>query len=317
MKRLKQFEFPMQSARASAASRQYVAFGFLFLLCLIFFRRSLWDTITLAARDEEYTHILLILPATIALICLEWKSLKFRTSWGLSAGFYLAALGSLIGFASRFLHSLPPDEKLALSILALIILWIAGFVLCFGTRTAQSMLFPLCFAFWMIPIPDLALKVFVRFLQEGSSVAAWLMFSAAGIPVSREGFLLSIPSLNIEVARECSSIRSSLILLVTTMLLAQLLLQTPWRKALLVALAVPLSLAKNGFRIFTIATLGTKVDPEFLTGKLHHDGGVLFFALALGAVFFLLGVLRSREAARTTSLPVGSRQFFSLDKKGI
>ena len=81
-----------------------------------------------------------------------------------------------------------------------------------------------------------------------------------------DGVRLSIPGLTLEVAKECSSIRSSLMLVVTTMVVAQLLLQSPLRKSVVVAAAIPLSIAKNGLRIFTIGTRGTRVDPAFLTG---------------------------------------------------
>jgi exosortase/archaeosortase family protein len=84
-------------------------------------------------------------------------------------------------------------------------------------------------------------------------------------------------------------------LLVTTMVLAQLLLCSPWRKVLVIGVAVPLSVAKNGLRIFTIAMLGTRVDPEYLTGRLHHDGGIVFFTVALIGVFVLLWILRRGE----------------------
>ncbi len=80
--------------------------------------------------------------------------------------------------------------------------------------------------------------------------------------------VVSIPGLDIEVAQECSSIRSSLMLVVTTMVLAHLFLRSWWRKVLLIAVAIPLSVAKNGFRIFTIGELGTRVDPSFLSGRL-------------------------------------------------
>jgi exosortase/archaeosortase family protein len=95
--------------------------------------------------------------------------------------------------------------------------------------------------------------------------------------------MLSIPGLDIEVARECSSIRSSLMLVVTTMILAHLFLRSWWRKALLVGAAIPLSVAKNGLRIVTIAELGTRIDPGFLSGKLHHNGGILFFGLSVSS----------------------------------
>jgi len=124
-----------------------------------------------------------------------------------------------------------------------------------------------------------------------------MFFSAFGVPVVQEGVILTIPKLTLKVAEECSSIRSSSMLLVTTMVLAQLLLRSPWRKALLIFLAVPLSVAKNGLRIFTIAMLGTRVDPKFLTGKLHRDGGIVFFTIALLATFALLWILHRGEAA--------------------
>jgi exosortase/archaeosortase family protein len=81
---------------------------------------------------------------------------------------------------------------------------------------------------------------------------------------------------------------SSLMLLVTTMVLAHVLLRTPWRKALVVAIAIPVSVAKNGLRIFTIAMLGTRVDPSFLTGRFHHNGGIVFFLTALAIICILL-----------------------------
>jgi len=110
---------------------------------------------------------------------------------------------------------------------------------------------------------------------------------------------VSIPGLDIEVARDCSSIRSSLMLVVTTMVLAHLFLRSGWRKALLALAAIPLSVAKNGLRIFTIAELGTRIDPGFLNGKLHHNGGILFFGLSVVAVGVLLWILRRTEEDRS------------------
>ena len=116
--------------------------------------------------------------------------------------------------------------------------------------------------------------------------------------MTQDGIMLSIPGLDIEVAHECSSIRSSLMLIVTTLVLAHLFLRSWWRKVLLVAAAIPLSVAKNGLRIFTIGELGTRVDPGFLNGKLHHNGGVVFLAISVVAVVMLLWILRQTELQR-------------------
>ena len=84
-------------------------------------------------------------------------------------------------------------------------------------------------------------------------------------------------------------------LLVTTMVLAHLLLRSSWRKWVVIGIAIVLSVAKNGLRIFTIAMLGTRVDPGYLTGRLHHEGGIVFFMIALIGVFVSLWILRRGE----------------------
>jgi exosortase/archaeosortase family protein len=84
-------------------------------------------------------------------------------------------------------------------------------------------------------------------------------------------------------------------LVVTTMVLAHLLLRSFWRKALVIAVAIPLSVAKNGLRIFVLGMLGTRVDPSFLTGRLHRQGGIIYFLIALSAIFLLLWILRHGE----------------------
>jgi exosortase/archaeosortase family protein len=63
--------------------------------------------------------------------------------------------------------------------------------------------------------------------------------------------------MTVEVARECSSIRSSLMLLLTTMVRTEAL-HSIWRQALIIAIEVPLSVAGNGLRIFVLAMLTTK-----------------------------------------------------------
>jgi exosortase/archaeosortase family protein len=53
--------------------------------------------------------------------------------------------------------------------------------------------------------------------------------------------------------------------------------------------------AKNGLRIFTLAMLGTRVDRGYLTGRLHHQGGIVFFAFSLLLIFAALWLLERSE----------------------
>jgi exosortase len=255
----------------------------------------LWRTFALAQRSGEYTHLLLILPISAALIFAERTTMKPAFEPALGVGSALLASAILIAGYSRWMMASRSDAQLSVSMLGMVIWWIGSFVLCFGTRMARQFLFPLCFLVWLVPIPAPALNKIVAFWQQGSATSASVLFSALGIPVTQNGIILSIPGLTLEVAQECSSLRSSLMLIVTTMVLAHLFLRSFWRKAAVVLAAIPLSIAKNGFRIFTISMLGTRVDPGFLHGNLHRHGGILFFLLALFVVLLLLWLLHRSE----------------------
>jgi len=261
----------------------------------------LFSAFALALRVEEYTHLLLIVPISVSLIFSERDLLKVAPEPAVGLGLFLLIAAILIGAFSRISSHI--DLDLSFNMLAIVIWWIGSFVLCFGSHVARLFLFPLCFLFWLVPIPAPLLEKIVAMWQHGSAISASLLFSALGIPNTQDGVMLSIPGLNLEVAQECSSLRSSLMLIVTSMVLAQLFLQSFWRKAVVVLAAIPLSIAKNGVRIFTISMLGTRVDPGFLHGNLHRHGGIVFFLLALGAMVLLLWLLnRSENGVHTSSV---------------
>lgn len=281
-----------------AARKRLVAlqqFALLFATSVVVGWHPLWSTFALALRSDEYTHLLLIVPISAALIFSERARLKTELEPAVGFGFSLLFIAILIAVYSRWMTESQRDTQLSVSMLAMVIWWIGSFVLCFGTRIARLFLFPLCFLFWAVPIPALALDKIVALWQQGSATSASVLFSALGIPVTQDGIVLSIPGLTLEVAQECSSLRSSLMLIVTSTVLAHLFLRSFWRKAAVILVAIPLSIAKNGVRIFTIAMLGTRVDPGFLHGNLHRQGGILFFLLALFVVLLLLWLLNRGE----------------------
>ncbi len=272
-------------------------------IALAIWRGPLASTLALASRDDRYTHILLIIPVCAALLFLDWREKRlhcelpdFSDRYGVEIGSMFLAVAVLITVWSRWKSaSLSSDLELTLNMLAFAVWAIAAFALCFGTHAFRRSIFPLCFLLWLVPLPEFVLKVLVHLLQQGSVQAAHFFFWITRVPTTQSGMFVQIPGLTLEVAPECSSIRSSLVLVVTTMVLAQLLLRSPWRKALLIGVAIPLSVAKNGLRIFTIAMLGTRVDPGFLTGRIHNQGGFIFFSIALAGIFLLFWIFRRTE----------------------
>lgn len=287
---------------ATQVTRSQVGFLTLCVVSFLVGWHALAGTFSLALHDDEYTHILLILPVSILLIFFERKSLRAVLTRGVRPGsaFLLAAV-LICGCA----YALPvtADVRLSAAMLALVVWWIGAFLFCFGMSASRQVLFPLCFLFCLVPIPRVALDRIISLLQLGSAWAAHALFAVMRVPVVQNGVFLTIPGLTLQVAQECSSIRSSSMLLVTTTVLAQLLLRSPWQKALVILFAVPLSIVKNGLRICTIAMLGTRVDPGYLTGRLHHQGGIIFFAIALLCIFGLLWLFRRGEGMSPASTP--------------
>jgi len=271
-------------------------FAILFGLSLVIGWRPLFGTFALAVGSAEYSHLLLIVPISATLIFIERDAMRSGIEPAVGFGLTLLVIAILIGGCSYWLGSLPRDAQLSVEMLAIVIWWIGSFVLCFGARVARLFLFPLCFLFWMVPFPAPLLNQIVAIWQHGSATSASLLLSAFGVPVVQDGVFLSIPGLSLEVATECSSLRSSLMLIVTSMVLAHLFLRSFWRKAVVALAAIPLSIAKNGVRIFVISMLGTRVDPGFLHGNLHRHGGIVFFLLALFVVLLLLWLLSRGES---------------------
>jgi exosortase/archaeosortase family protein len=83
-------------------------------------------------------------------------------------------------------------------------------------------------------------------------------------------------------------------------------LRSLWSKVVFVLFIVPFSVAKNAIRIFTLSMLGMYVDSGFLHGRLHHDGGIVFFLIALAGLLLLLWILQrvgSRNVRPGGSVP--------------
>jgi len=111
----------------------------------------------------------------------------------------------------------------------------------------------------------------------------------------RHGTLFELPGIVLRVAQECSGIRSSWVLFITSLLASHVFLRTRWRSVVLVAFVIPLGILRNGFRILVIGLLCVHVGPHMIDSTIHHQGGPLFFALSLVPLSLLLWWLRRQE----------------------
>jgi exosortase len=294
----------------------FLIFGALCALSILLWWPSLADTLRLALARDAYTHILLILPLSVALIYADSTMPSARPIWRdvrLSPGLGgpLLALALVVwNYVQWGMPYATEDVHLSLAMLAIVAWWIGSFIFCFGMPAFHQLQFPLYLLFLIVPVPESVLRTMIEFLQLESANTTRVLFHALGVPATQDGILVSIPGLVIEVAKECSSIRSSMMLLVTTIILAGLFLRSPWRRLLLVLAAIPLSVFKNAVRIVTITLLATRIDPGYFEGRLHHQGGILFFGVAVVGIILLLLLLRRSEThgARLANPVANSRE---------
>ncbi len=171
----------------------------------------------------------------------------------------------------------------------------AGGFLFLGSRWMAAAAFPVGFLIFLVPLPDAA----VNWLETASVLASAdvsaLFFDMTGTPLLRDGTVFALPTIVIQVAQECSGIRSSWILLVTSLLASHLFLKSTWRRILLVTVVIPLAIVRNAFRILVIGLLCVHVGPHMIDSIIHHRGGPLFFGLSLVPLFLLLSWLRRQE----------------------
>jgi exosortase len=178
---------------------------------------------------------------------------------------------------------------------ATVLLLLGSFLGFFGIKAFREALFPLGFLFLVTPIPEALLSEIVSFLQWGSAEAAEGLFRLTGLPVLREGYTFHLPKLSVEVAPQCSGIRSSISLFVVSILVGRFWLRTTGGRILLILTVVPITLFKNGVRIVTLALLGAYVDQRILDSDLHRSGGIPIFGLAMIMLFSVAWILRRME----------------------
>jgi exosortase len=289
---------------------------FVFFLWTAFVVALSWSvlrTIMKASLEHGYSSHIVLIPLIAAyLIWSGRKNIFTRPSSSLRAGLLVAGVGILGFFSAATIAAFTPGvTPVAAKLLAVFVMVAGGFIASYGAGAFKAAIFPFLLLLLMMPLPTIAIEWIVNSLQAGSAELAYRLFLIVGVPVHREGFLLHLPGVTIEVAKECSGINSSIALLITLLLVACETLRTTSRRVILLLLAIPLSLVKNAVRIVTLTLLSLYVDPSFLTGKLHHQGGFVFYLVALAIMYPVWKLLQTTEQSKASrerdSQPLPSR----------
>lgn len=237
-------------------------------------------------QDPNFSHGFFV-PIFSAFVIWQERSrfigLRLQPSWWgllfLIAGLCFLILGQM-------------GAEIFLSRTSLLIV-LAGLVLLFlGRNFFHQMLFPWAFLFLMIPIPAIIFNQITFPLQLLASKVASTTLPWMGVPVLREGNVIVLPAMALEVAEACSGIRSLMSLMTLAIIYGYLVERKNSIRILLALAAIPIAVAANSFRIVGTGLLVQYWDPAKAQGFFHEFSGWLIFVISLFMLYLLHRIVR-------------------------
>jgi exosortase len=236
--------------------------------------------------DPNYGHGFLV-PVFAAYILWRERSRRREvpiqsSNWGLLI--MLFSIGLLI------LGTLGAEHFTARISMLLLVSGIIVFLV--GWRALRSVAFPMGYLVFMVPLPAIIYYQLTFPLQLFASRLGANGLVALGVPTVREGNLLILPNVTLEVVEACSGVRSLLSLLAAVVGYLYLTEPSTWKRCVLVALTVPIVILSNGLRLVATGVLSFFFGPGADSGVAHTGLGLVFFALAFLSILLVHRLLR-------------------------
>lgn len=289
---------PMAYHMEADARRRTIMFIFTVAALTGVFWAPLLDLARFALKESLYSYIFLVpfISLYIARVKRDGLTVVYSDYHGGYAFFAAAgAFLSLLAHEGAQGLDFAPVDLLTITTVSFATCVMGAFLVIFGYDAWRAMLFPLLFLYFLAPLPELVLRDINHFFQYWTGITADAFLRLTGTPVYREGLLLHLPGITLEVAEECSGIRASIVLFMTSLLAGQLFLKGLPARFALAASVVPIAIVRNAARVTTLAVMTLYVDPEALHGPLHRQGGTPFFVLSLVPLFAVLWLVRRIE----------------------
>jgi exosortase len=261
----------------------------------------LWRLVRQWYDDGDYSHGFLVPLLSAYLIWQRRDKLAEVARKPSNAGLLVV----LFSLSLLFLGSL--GAELFLTRISIVVT-ICGLVVYFsGWRILKAMTFPLAFLLFAIPIPVLIYNEIVFPLQFIASKFATSVLETLNLfPIMREGNVLIMPGMRLEVVEACSGIRSLMSLLALAAgygYLAEKSVPVRW---FLVLAMVPLAIISNGTRVMITALMTNYIGPRAAEGFMHEFSGWVIFVVAT-ALFLALHSLTVVVRKKMGWMPNDSR----------
>jgi exosortase len=159
-----------------------------------------------------------------------------------------------------------------------------------GTPLLKKLIFPLALLFLMVPIPAVVYNQVTFRMQLLASRLAGGSLEFLSVPVVREGNILELPNMRLQVVEACSGIRSLLTLTFLSLVYGYLFEKRLWVRAALFISTIPIAILANGGRIAATGIL-SQVKPDLAEGFYHESTGWILFLISLGLLIAFHGIL--------------------------
>lgn len=235
--------------------------------------------------DENYSHGFLI-PLISGYLAWQRRDAIAKSPISpANTGIIFVALGLML-----FLLGNVAGENFSMRFSLLVV--VAGAIIfAYGYGFFGSMLFPYMYLFFMLPLPFIlydAVAFPLKLMVTDYSVAALKLF---GIPVLRDGNIIELTNITLEVADACSGIRSIVSLLALSTAFAYFTQDGLLKRLILVSLAIPIAIIANAIRVIGTGLLASKIGAAAAQGFFHEFAGLVIFGMAIvmliGAAYVL------------------------------
>jgi exosortase len=270
---------------ARLASVPYWQLGILAVLSLWIYWSTLVHLLAQWWRDPNFSHGFFV-PLFSAFVIWQQRDRLFavdrKPSWSGLAVLLLALIILIVG---------QMGAELFLARSSLLLLLAGLVILFFGWGIFNAVLFPWAFLLLMIPIPALLFNQLTFPLQLLASRVSAAVLPLFGVPILREGNVINLSSIALEVAEACSGIRSLLSLLTLTIIYGYFMDKRPWVRWVLALASVPIAVAANSVRIIGTGLLVQYWDAEKAEGYFHASWGWIIFVVSLLMLYALHGLI--------------------------
>jgi exosortase len=240
----------------------------------------------------DFSHGFLVPIFAGYLVWANRKSLletRLAPSWN---GIAVIALGLVVLLLGVY------GAELFLSRVSLVIV-LTGLVLTFGgTALLKELRFVLLVLLLAIPIPSIIFNQITFPLQILASKLASSLLPLFGVPVLREGNVIELPAMKLEVAEACSGIRSLMSLFTLSVFYGYFLEKGFWRRSFLALSSIPIAIAANAVRILGTGLCVQYWDPDKAMGFFHEFSGWVMFLVSLGCLFVVHRIMHFFPAKR-------------------